>query len=253
MVTPRRGAVSGRRRIPAWARVLAWAVGTVVVLVAGAVVWLIAMFAGGLDDLFGDPRSPDDPAVVEAYERTRPINSSALDRTVSGLDGALGPVEPLGAAHGERCRQGQHNWKIDDSFDLWCSVTDSRLVAVNTLPTFRADMLALDEHLTSQGWAGDSFDIPYVLGSYWDHREEIATANPEWSYPHEMPSASYARGEEQLTIDWAVHGRAGGPYEATEQWIDVSGDRAALEALAGRIPEGGYGLTVTMTRDYFYE
>ena len=52
--------------MPGWARVLVWTAVTAVVLVAGVAAWFVTMLSGGLDDLFGDPRSPDDPAVVEA-------------------------------------------------------------------------------------------------------------------------------------------------------------------------------------------
>lgn len=68
-----------------------------------------------------------------------------------------------------------------------------------------------------------------------------------------MPSVTYTRGEERLVIDWAVHGRADGPYDTVESWVDDRGRRAAVEALAGQVPSGSYGLIVTMTRDHFYE
>lgn len=103
---------ASRRRAPFWVK----AVLTVMsVCCLGAVLFVLAVvvsFSGGLDDAL-DFRHPEktDARVVEAREAS-----------VARLPGLLREVTGGSTAtvSGDSCTEGQHNFKIDDDYDLDC-------------------------------------------------------------------------------------------------------------------------------------
>lgn len=112
MTTTWYAAPTSRRRMPFWAK----AVLTVVaVCCLGAVLFVLAVvvsFSGGLDDAldFRHPKETDKRVV------------QARDASVARLPGLLAEITGSGTVtlSGDSCSVGQHNFKIDDDYDLDC-------------------------------------------------------------------------------------------------------------------------------------
>lgn len=129
-------------RLRPWVRLVLWTVGLVATLLAASVLYLFASLSGGLDDLL-DLSTPQagDREVVQAQERTL----EGLRDDVSAL-----PVVPAATATGEQCQVGQHDWKIDDDFDLACTALRG-VAAEGSTQAFRTETLALHEQLVRDG------------------------------------------------------------------------------------------------------
>lgn len=181
-----------RRR---WVRVLLWTAGTVTALVAALFLWFAAMLSGGFDDLLS-PGGPveTDREVVEAGAQAR-----------EELAAVPLPVTTAAVAEEQQCEVGEHNWKIDDDFDLSCVTTRTTLSPVPA-PVFREQALALHEELVRDGWTSEYGDIPSVIREYWD----VLAAEGDYA-PGDLPSTTYARGELRLEVRWLS---AGGRYPA---------------------------------------
>lgn len=246
---PGPSAVDGgaRRRLPRWAKVVIGVVVAVVVLLAVAVVWFLAMLSGGIDDLFstGGP-SPDDKRVVEAREAHAELLATALDEVVSGR-------AVVASADDASCREGQHNWKIDDPYDLSCSQRRIALVEGGDLDAFRADMEALDEALVADGWVSGWSSMDEVLTSYWDQRDDILDRNAGWDYPARMPGAGYERDGVQLSVSWVQPGQdsaAGTEHSDGVRWTTASGERVPPSVLPTRV-DGAYATALSVSGTYF--
>lgn len=223
---------------------------------------VVVSFIGGVDELFrGDPPREGDPEVVAARQAAdrdlvdeRALAEPAL-ASVSG--GALlggGRVQPT-------CRQGQHNWKIDDDYDLACQLTRLAVVAVPDGAAFRVDMGELHERLLASGWeerraAGGGWGIPRVLEDYWDQRTGFGNG---YSMA-DLPSASYERTvdgtREQLTVDWAVRTSPGHDVTYEEERAELAsadGSPATVRELVAGIPPAGYAVVLGDTVEYFRE
>ena len=171
-----------RRR---WVRVLLWTAGTVTALLAALFLWFAAMLSGGFDDLL----SPGGPA--ETDREVVEAGAQALDE----LAGVALPVTAAATADEQECEVGQHNWKVDDDFDLSCVATRTAFAPVPAA-AFREQAVALHARLVQDGWTGQYGDIPSVLDEYLD---PLAS-------PGDLPPASYVRGALQLEVRWLSAG-----------------------------------------------
>lgn len=109
-------AAAPRRRVPFWAKAV---LAVIAVACLGAVLFVAAVivsFSGGLDDVL-DVRKPtrDSGHVVKARTAAVAALPARLAEVTGGVPGATGVQLP-----DDGCSVGQHNWKIDDSFDLDC-------------------------------------------------------------------------------------------------------------------------------------
>jgi hypothetical protein len=216
------------------------AVAAVVVLAVGVI--YASVMNGGLDHLFaGDKPKESDPQVVAAREKA----SAELE-----AEGAALPV-PAGSEHlatVERpsCQEGQHNWKIDDPYDLSCTLARTQVVVVPTKADFRAQTLELDAALTQQGWEPSGFfGLRRVMTDYWDHRASFGTG---YSVDN-LPTAGYAKdvagSRRTLAVRWAEKG--------SPSWAITYDDRDDLAQVLESIPESGYALVLTESVEYFSE
>jgi hypothetical protein len=239
-----------RRRLPTWAKVLLWLTGIAVALLGAAALWLAAALAGGLDDLLSLPGpSADDERVVRAQQQAERAMRAEADRML------LTVVEPvLGAAavasgSESRCEQGQHNWKIDDPYDLRCHQTHVAVVPAGDVPGFRETALALHEALLSDGWEpGTGYgagSLEDALVEHWDQPPGDDTATPA-----DLPGGSYHRGDRELSVDWVAAGSThyGWPLLSTEDGRDVPAQEA------GRlVADGTWAAALVLRTQYFHE
>jgi hypothetical protein len=212
------------------------------VLAIGAwLVFVVVGFAGGLDSLFaGSAPSPDDPEVVAARTAAAEEVGADVDRlTEAVLLPSLGPgARTLGTDDvAAACQEGQHNWKIDDDFDLRCDLDRVVVAAAPDLAGFESDMRALDVALTDEGWQpAGSFGISSVLDEYWHKRSEL------WAGygPADLPSARYYRsggtGPRSLTVDWLRN--------ASESGIPT-------DVYRDDVPAVGYVVAMSESVEYF--
>lgn len=246
-------ATSRHRRLPQWARVLLWVAGALLLGAVAVVVWFVAMLSGGLDDLLGGPGPREDDArVVEAGEVAR----AKLAAEADDLLGLTGGGEPVATAEASRCQEGQHNWKIDDPYDLSCSRDHTAIVVGGPATTFREDMVDLDAALVRAGWVPASSSIPEVLEGYWDGRDSILEGNPGWTYPHRMPSAGYTRDDMGLSVDWLEAASLADDDSLDRsdlRWVTPAGDRVDSDDVAALLPTEGYGIRLRLSTGYFEE
>ena len=215
------------------------------VAVAGCVLvfgWVVASFSGGIDDLLdADKPQQGDPEVVAAEESAYDDVEAETERTVATLSDAV-QLRTIGGGLARRpCDVGQHNFKIDDDYDLSCSLTGVRVLAGAATPATAETVRALDRGLTAAGWrrvgpAGVEADLP---GAGWV----------------DVPPLRYVRSEEkswQLVVDQARGSSIG--YEldrGSGVELEDDGRGVALEELIAQTPPQGYGVVVMVSLEYF--
>jgi hypothetical protein len=260
-----------RRRWRWWHTLLLLAVAPVV-LFALWIGLVIVSLSGGFDDLFaGDPPRQGGPEVVAARnEAARELAADSARLTAAVVVPALGAAAaPVG--RGEvtpSCQEGQHNWKIDDDFDLACDLDRVEVVAVAQRGAFHADMVALDAALRADGWTSDLFGMHRVLVDYWDPYGTTTPPQPGArpsmpNYPagytmDDLPSARYTKTADgqtrTLVVGWAEPGSP--PHVVTyfEDWStfrDIDGGKLEPGAIIDAIPADGYAVVVTESVEYF--
>jgi hypothetical protein len=223
-----------RRR---WVRVLLWTTGAVAAVVLALFLWFAAMLSGGWDDLLspGGPSESDVEVVAAGEQALEELAREPL------------PVPGVSAvAAQQECQVGEHNWKIDDDFDLSCVATRTTLSS-GQVPAFREQALALHERLAADGWTIEHADIPSVLREYWDVRSSSGGAYA----PGDLPPAGYVRGELRLEVRWlSAPGRF--PYEPSP-----AGDAAFVapdgQAVDPRslVSEDQYAASLTVSTESF--
>jgi hypothetical protein len=233
-----------KKRLPRWAKWLA-GIGGVVVLVLGVLaLWFAAAMSGGFDNLL-DLRhpGPDDRPVVRAGEAALvEARELAAELAQAGARAAdTGPV--LGTTGATECDRGQHNWKIDDDYDLRCSARGLSALQLE-LDQLAADVAAIEVALSADGWAPTRADVPppdlsiavLVVGG--------------------RDVGSYVRGEDRLAV------RVLGPrgfYAGDTRYRELPPFRAqdGTETDAARLPEeappGRCTLLFEVQRVYFDE
>jgi hypothetical protein len=249
-----------RHGLPTWLKVLLWTGAAVGALVAAGLLWLAAVLSGGFDDLLSGPGpSPDDRRVVDARQRSEAalqVQSSELTAAVA----ADGP-ELLSGTAGS-CREGQHNWKIDDPFDLVCSQVHVTAVPMGSLGTFREQALATHDRLLAAGWQPDGgpttgelaerSSIAWVVGEYWDHR---ATFYDDGYDPSDLPTAGYVREDLALSVQWLTPSSTRLDVYPADGLVLTGGDghRVAPEAASGLLPDGHHAAVLVLRQEYFHE
>ncbi len=222
-----------------------------------------ASLVGAFDSLGGDPPREGDPEVVAArQESAAALQQEAALATQSTLLPSLPPGSSL-LAQGEvvpPCQEGQHNWKINDDFDLACSQSRREVVTVPDRVSFRADMVRLDAALRAQGWRPAFQPIPDVLTGYWDPLagEAGMGGTPDHVYSMaDMPSAGYTKQVEgsprTLAVSWVEHNSRGTDLTdyVTSSRFFVAGKQVAPEEVVAAVPAKGYAVVVSVGEEYF--
>ena len=247
-----------RRRLPTWAKVLLWFAGIGTALVVALLLFFFAMMSGGLDNLldFSQP-SATDANVEAARDEAVPVADNLLRGALDGPVRAALPVTPLASAVETSCFAGQHNWKIDDPYDLTCRLSRVEAVGAGTLATFRDDMVALDEALLAAGWEGESTQgMQDLLSGYWDGRQAIISRNPDFAHPADMPSATYELDGLLMSVSWTQRDAdavLGAWADENATWHTADGSSTSGAAVTRLVPEDRYALVLTVGLTYFEE
>lgn len=243
MRSPRRlGTVNGMAR---WKYVVL----AVVVLPISAMLlfvgWVYVSFAGGLDDVLDfDHPERTDPEVVAAERRAQ---ASDLPKASAEVQSAIGEGAPgasvVGAgAAGAMCEVGQHNFKIDDDFDLSCTATLMNVVAAplaeegDTAPR-------VDAALRSDGWV----PVP----------RRPAGGGSTVTQGQDQAPYRYTRTEGGQTWRLVVDEADMSPltYElrgsGRRDLRDSKGRPVSVEELVADAPRDGYAVVVGISVEYF--
>lgn len=125
------------------------------------------------------------PTAREVQEENR----AEAETAQADLEDALGGVEHVGTRLGstvrDSCETGQHNWKVDDDYDVLCTV-EVRTAFHVTGEDFRAAADAVTG--TFPGCDSGETDAEQTLRDYWDELEGESTQNFEGPYrPDYLP------------------------------------------------------------------
>lgn len=234
-----------------------------VLIVGFGVLLLWVDLSGGWDDAFRFDRPEEgDPEVVEAQEAVQgPFVESSRARTDEVVVPSLG-VGVMARGSGvvrPRCLVGQHNYKVDDDFDLNCELHAIEVVAMADRADFRTDMEALDVALTADGWQPSqewSMPMERVLGDYWDDDYAHSAERPV----DRLPSAQYERVvagvAERLEVNWFRRGNDPNAityYEERGEFHTGDGEPTSPRGLMATVSDGGYGVVLTTTVVFFHE
>lgn len=249
-------------RTPAWKIVTLTIVGIAVSVVV--VLSLFVMIAlGGLDELLrGDGPQPTDPEVVAARaEASESLGQDVGLLVVATVVPSVPSATPVGEGEiSPPCDVGQHNWKIDDDYDLRCGLQSVGVVAVPSTATFRGDMVALDEALRAAGWSPSFQPIPDVLTGYWDTMggEPRYSESGDGSYGvADLPSAGYVNevdgSNRSLTVDWVEPGSPVADMAGYGDYFTFTegGRDATPQQILASVPEGGYAVVLRASEEYF--
>jgi hypothetical protein len=224
---------------------------TLVVVLGGTFLWLWAAFGGGIDELLnGSGPDADDRRVVEARDRATDellVGRGALLASVT--DPALGSSRPLATASGSDCEAGQHNWKIDDPYDLRCSAVDAVLVEGDEA-AFREQALALHAALLDAGWTSGGDDAQWMIEQYWDQR---ATDDTGYGIG-DLPTASYFRDGLSLRVQWLDI--TNGQVDTAPVYpvvLETEDGPVPGEDAAGLLTAGRFGVALAVSTQYFEE
>lgn len=139
------------------------------------------------------------PSAREVQEESRDASRAAVAR----IEPALEPIGAAGELVGRRvvdsCRTGQHNWKIDDPYDVVCTVAVFRAYLVQA-PRFRdaADRV----HATMPGCATGETSAERMLRGYWDKLEGTTVRNFPGPYrPDFLPGYRFGCAERTPTAE----------------------------------------------------
>ena len=193
--------------------------GAIFLVIVGILVTFAVQLSGGWDDVLDrtHPR-PGDPEVVAAREVAAAevdaevvrVIDEVVTPTLSGGRVAQAPevgtaMAPLPNAdvqpdaQGSSCIVGQHNWKIDDGFDLACTEIRGGVVAAQQQP-FVDDMLALDAALAADGYtpagAGNGLALPL---EYWQSLAGTPAGDGEYGIAN-LPAATYRSADNTFTL-----------------------------------------------------
>ncbi len=157
------------------------AIGVLVVVLGVPLVALLFLYAslsGGWDDAFRPKKSASSKEVREAREKAEPV----LAAEAKTLGVSLGEVT-------EHCAEGQHNWKIDDDYDISCEVS-----ATTPLSNDPTALRALHQRLVAAGWrVQHGLDVPRALetnarGAYYERGSDLRLSL-DWGTSEELTLA----------------------------------------------------------------
>lgn len=184
--------------------------------------------------------SESSPEVVAARQRDEPaMRALVLELLAGPVTEAVGPgARQVGESEVmNRCEEGQHDWKIDASYDLRCSISVVTTVA-GERADFRRAMLALHDRLPASGWSTTGTNIRQVVIDYWDPYSQRP-------YPG-SPSGDDHYTQADLPRLWYQH--AGG----AELVIDWTDSTDPIEAAAALLAEDEYAIIFTVRTFYFW-
>ncbi len=205
-------------------RVLKWfllTLGTITVGIIALVIFVIVQLGGGLKwALTTAPKATDEHVV--AANTAGSAQRDALVADLQSAGAAAGLMRVAATTPNLSCREGQHNWKINNDYDLQCD-TNTSLVLGSTHSSeaaLRTQLLALHDQLTAHGWQS-----AYTTTRLTSIKEIVNAPPPSSGTPGSRPlleqgrSAMYFHGERggqgSATIDlrftadqgdWAVRG-----------------------------------------------
>ena len=184
-----------------WWHVLLAGVGGVLAFLVVATVLGGVLLLQVLSEIGSSGPQEDDLEVVAARDLAAYELTAEADRlTAAVLEPALAPgAERVGRGQVQPpCAVGQHNWKIDDDFDLACSLSRVEVVTAPRRETFTSDMRALDAALRAEGWSPSP--VGTMSDELRDWRGDVA----------ELSGTSYTRTvagrTRTLGIRWTTHG-----------------------------------------------
>jgi hypothetical protein len=240
-------------RVPRWAKITLGVLGVVLVVAGAAAAWFVSMLLGGIDDLVTGGRvQADDARVVAAREGAERDLGAELAELLRGTSGGT-----LARTSVSRCVPGQHNWKVNDDYDLYCGQGEA-VVVRGEMAGFRSDALALHEHLQAQGWvAAPGYDerdpavrgIAAVVAERWDPVAHDPPPLPE------LYGGSYSRDGTTLVVSWVAPAdplSPEHPFYAAE-WDLPGGGAVGNDRLGTAVPAGSYGTVVRLSTEYFRE
>lgn len=231
-----------RRRWPVWAKVLltfALVVVTGLALFVGAIV---VSFSGGLDDVL-DVRKPSQDS--RSVGKARSQATARVEPLHAVVTAGFGATDTGVRVSKDDCQTGQHNWKIDDPYDLDCVLSRGSVYVLpyETGATDDAALAAaLDESL--QGWTPQDAYVDQ------DHRR--------WT---RGGPADGAAGVQEVTItveDGLVVGglrpyEVGGGYTEPGEPTGITRDGRPYNVQDLRNDYPGRLVVVTTSERYFYE
>lgn len=206
-------------------------------------VWFLAALSGGIDDLLDvDHPREGDPEVVAAEQAAYPDLTARSDEVVTLLEEAASVREVGGGQVRRPCVVGQHNVKIDDDYDLACSLAGVHVLVDPGGPAPAETVRTIDEALTAAGWRRVSpLDLEPVL----------AQRTAGW---YQLPPLRYQReGSWELLLEHPSGSSV--PYEIGRYggvgFVDESGP--SWEELLARTPRTGYAVVAVVGVEYFRE
>lgn len=233
-----------------WWQVVMTVAGVAVAGFVAFLVWLWLSFSGGLDDVLDrDNPSEGDPEVVAAEERARVEVDEVLAEVRAAMAEALGAdAAEVGGGTGRLpCREGQHNFKVDDDFDLSCTLVGVSALGAPSVAEDATTTRAVDAALREAGWQRSS---PLDL------EQALARVEPDDPSP-DLPPLRYSRRDGgrswQITVDEADLSSM--TYElihfGRNDLRDASGRPVTVEQLVGEMPRDGYAVVVGVSVEYF--
>jgi hypothetical protein len=232
--------------MPRAAKVVLALVGVVALGIVGLGAFVWVTFSGGLDDALPRRRPTERSTEVvkaraEAAETTRAAVTAIVEGPVrEALGAALRQPATLGPpTTKDECTEGQHNYQVDDPYDLRCTM-QATVVAVAARDGFRDHMLRLHDRLGAAGWqpSPSQDGIPEAILEYWDAHNGSFPGSPsqdDMYTPVDLPMEQYRREDD-------------GSVRLEVKWTDRS-DRIRPESTA--IAERDYGVVLTYERVYF--
>jgi len=190
------------------------------------IVFVLIELAGGFPWAFTEAPKATDQHVVAANS----AGDVQRDKLVSVLQSAgatAGLKRVTVTAPAQSCREGQHNWKINNDYDLQCDTNVSLILGSASPPetALRTQLLAFHDQLVAHGWQSAYMNTP--LTSIKDIVNQPPTPGTEGSRPilETNRAATYFHGKRggqgSATIsmhftadqgDWTVKGLDRAPY-----------------------------------------
>lgn len=216
-----------------------------VAAVAAVVLWFVAVMSGGFDNLLDwhhptrsshevvRARNEAVPRVDRAANDLADRLSQAAGLEVSGVDGV-----------GEWCEEGQHNFKIDNDYDLLCTATHAVLL---TGPADRArtQAEALVAALAADGYgpqyASAALDVSGL------HDGSVADADLG-------SGGRYVRGALQVGVALAAADSPSYRFDSDVRRLQLRMNSRALTpgtTPGDVLPAGRYGVWLTVSETYF--
>ena len=213
-----------RRRVLKWFLIT---LGIITLGIVALVIFVIIQLGGGVKWVFTSAPKATDQQVVAANT----AGSAQRDRLATGLQsaGALAGLTRVTATSPHlSCSEGQHNWKINNDYDLECT-TNVRLILGSTHPSetaLRTQLLAFHDQLAAGGWQSAYSTTPLTS------IKDIVNAPPMAGTPGSRPLL------EQSSSAMYFHGKRGGQGSATInlRFTADQGDWAVREL--ERVPYG---------------